>query len=165
MWMRDLERKFEKFDIGHVYVLEDIERSICKIGATRNCDDRTQRVLTEAGVIDHTSYISGRCINKYAAEKQVHKNFEKFRRKGEWFNIKKSEAVHYIENNIKIITSENEDYYNRKMDIQEKIKKCLHSYSFQGYYTKNEKIEIKEEIEKIFEESKREDWIFNETRI
>lgn len=76
-------------EIGHVYVVEDIDRGMIKIGRTAGSNDRPRSVVVGAGVCNSSIWISPRVFDYQQLELTVHKRFAEVRVCGEWFKAPK----------------------------------------------------------------------------
>lgn len=87
--LRTLRHLFDDDDIdyGHLYVVEDKARGLCKVGMSKKPENRIKSILSGAGLPDDSfHFISPTILSPRTIEKAVHNELAPFRVKGEWFN-------------------------------------------------------------------------------
>lgn len=78
--------------IGHVYVIEDAERGIVKIGKSTKPQDRINHIKS-ISCIKGREFISDKVDNALVYENKVHLHLKGNRVEGEWFDISFDDAV------------------------------------------------------------------------
>ena len=86
--------------MGHVYVVEDAERQLCKIGSSVNPKSRTRAIQTTSGICQGRIHISNPIQNFRHCETMAHKVLAFKRTTGEWFDCTFDEAVATVNNVI-----------------------------------------------------------------
>lgn len=120
--------KFERIELGHIYIVHDLERNICKIGKTTRPEKRPRGIAIASGILKFKIYISEKVVNITTAEKYTHKHFHEYRKAGEWFYLTPECVLEYIRDNIKSINKENEEYYNNEILRQKQILEQIWKY-------------------------------------
>lgn len=94
--------------IGYVYLLEDLERGLVKIGKTRKPKQRLSTLRTSSGVKGGREFITDR-INGYGSlEKRMHMHFKDQRTQGEWFNVSFNDALDILSASVPDAISDRE---------------------------------------------------------
>lgn len=74
--------------MGYVYLIEDVDNNRYKIGVTKDLDNRLRNLQT-----GNSCELKLLCTYKtdypYRLESMLHRSFEQYREKNEWFNLPK----------------------------------------------------------------------------
>lgn len=77
---------FTTSKLGHVYIVDN-GLGMVKIGRTINPERRIRAIETQTGIELKNTYVSPKCSNYESLEITAHKEFAKYRVKGEWFKV------------------------------------------------------------------------------
>lgn len=104
--LTDLQVEGLKYGAGRVYVLEDLDRALCKIGMTcrKQPQKRIGQVVSIGGISNYRCWFSEITAKPYALEFKAHAHFSDSRQKGEWFAVTFSDAVSFIKENTPTLT-------------------------------------------------------------
>lgn len=80
---------------GHVYVIEDAEKGIVKIGKSTNPQDRIKSIKS-ISCTKGREFISDKVDNALSYENKVHLHLKDSRVQGEWFSISFDDAVKVV---------------------------------------------------------------------
>lgn len=69
---------------GYVYLLQDISTGLCKIGRTKNPNERISNIQVGNPTFYRLLNLI-KCKNYFSGEKYLHLILKKYRKRGEWF--------------------------------------------------------------------------------
>lgn len=94
----ELDKELENYslrDIGYVYVIEDKEKKIVKVGRSASPSERILNIK-RAGCVDGREYVSHQILGMSGIETAAHKAMDKYLISNEWFKISFKKAVEII---------------------------------------------------------------------
>lgn len=129
-----LENKEVPSNWKSVYIMQSDSGQI-KIGISKNVKKR-KKSLENSGFMKITNYYKTRpCSNPFEIERAMHKHFEKFRLRGEWFSCEAGDAITVLDNvfsemakfdvknyDLTSLQSIVEDRVRRRIEEQEYVK-------------------------------------------
>lgn len=111
--VQDLENYTIK-DVGHVYVVEDKEKGIVKIGRSANPKQRI-RNIKRAACAQGREYVSHKVLGMSSFENKTHKALAEHHIANEWFKISFAKAVEVVNGLLpKEVTAEQIEFLKQK---------------------------------------------------
>lgn len=90
----------------YVYIIENVDNGAIKIGVGNNPEKRLKQLQTGSVSELELVYTSYLCSNAFEIEKIVHKKFEKYHIRGEWYKLSKNTVIKYLEEQNYVLKSE-----------------------------------------------------------
>lgn len=88
----------------YVYIIQNTKSKNIKIGVATNPSERLLVLQIGSDVELKLIYTSGVCSNSRKIEAICHKHFKDYNVRGEWFKIKPSEAISFLESQNFVLT-------------------------------------------------------------
>lgn len=96
----------------HIYVIDN-GHGVVKIGVAKNVADRVTTIARQGGFNPANVYHTEKCSNSYELEAYIHKQLNRFRTRGEWFEMDFGYAVKVVK-----------DFFRENAEFEEEKEKC-----------------------------------------
>ena len=104
--------------MGFVYLIKDVYNNTYKIGVTKDLNKRMKNLQT-GNTCELDLIFSFKTEYPYRLESMLHRKFEQYREKNEWFALPKDivESFHYYcqQMNDIIMSLKDNPYFNKKL--------------------------------------------------